>query len=131
MPGLAVISASDFAGIGLPAGTIGLISTIFLLLAFVALALGSLKILSGLVLRTGKSWAWSLGIATSISSIFLDASSLGASPELLSGLLTGNGIEFPTSIIAIIYLTRPYVKAFYRNIPDQVLRKSSEPRSES
>jgi len=30
-------------------------------------------------------------------------------------LLTGNGIEFPTSIIAIIYLTRPYVKAFYRN----------------
>jgi len=102
-----------------------------LLLAFVALALGSLKILAGLVLRTGKSWAWSLGIATSISSIFLDASSLGASPELLSGLLTGNGIEFPTSIIAIIYLTRPYVKAFYRNIPDQVLRKSSEPRSES
>ena len=115
-----VLNTSDFAGIGLPAGTIGLISTILLILAFVALALGSLKILAGLVLRTGKSWAWSLGIATSISSIFLDASSLGASPELLSGLLTGNGIEFPTSIIAIIYLTRPYVKAFYRKTPAPV-----------
>ena len=122
-----IITASDFAGIGLPAGTIGLISIILLLLAFVALALGSLKILAGLVLRTGKSWAWSLGIATSISSIFLDASSLGASPELLSGLLTGNGIEFPTSIIAIIYLTRPYVKAFYRNVPESGSKKSSEP----
>ena len=109
------VNVSDLAGAGLSSGTIGLISTIFSLLAFVALGLGSLKILAGLVLRTGKSWAWSLGIATSISSIFLDASSLGTSPELLSGLLTGNGIEFPTSIIAIIYLTRPYVKAFYRN----------------
>jgi len=108
------VNVSDLAGAGLSSGTIGLISTIFSLLAFVALGLGSLKILAGLVLRTGKSWAWSLGIATSISSIFLDASSLGTSPELLSGLLTGNGIEFPTSIIAIIYLTRPYVKAFYR-----------------
>jgi hypothetical protein len=68
-----VISASDLAGIVLPAGTLALISTIFLLLAFVALGLGSLKILTGLVLRTGKSWAWGLGIATSISSIFLDA----------------------------------------------------------
>src|SRR5437899_2601160 len=114
------VNVSDLAGAGLSSGTIGLISTIFLLLAFVALGLGSLKILAGLVLRTGKSWAWSLGIATSISSIFLDASSLGASPELLSGLLTGNGIEFPTSIIAIIYLTRPYVKAFYRKTPAQV-----------
>jgi hypothetical protein len=109
-----VISASDLAGIVLPAGTLALISTIFLFLAFVAVGLGSLKILAGLVLRTGKSWIWSLGIATSISSIFLDASSLGVS----SGLATGNGIEFPTSIVAIIYLTRPYVKAFYRNIPD-------------
>jgi len=123
-----VINTSDLAGIGLPAGTVALISTIFLLLAFVALALGSLKILAGLVLRTGKSWAWSLGIATSISSIFLDASSLGASPELLSGLLTGNGIEFPTSIIAIIYLTRPYVKVFYRNVPGAVTQtKGFEP----
>jgi hypothetical protein len=108
-----VISASDLAGLVLPAGTLALISTIFLFLAFVALGLGSLKILVGLVLRTGKSWAWKLGIVTSISSIFLDASSLGVS----SGLLTGNGIEFPTSVVAIIYLTRPYVKAFYRNVP--------------
>jgi len=109
-----VISASDLAGIVLPAGTLALISTIFLFLAFVALGLGCLKILTGLVLRTGKSWAWGLGIATSISSIFLDASSLGIS----SGLVTGNGIEFPTSVVAIVYLTRPYVKAFYRNVPD-------------
>ena len=105
-----LINASDLAGIVLPAGTLALISTIFLLLAFVAVALGSLKILTGLMLRTGKSWAWSLAIATSISSIFLDASSLGVN----SGLLTGNGIEFPTSIVTIIYLTRPYVRAFYR-----------------
>jgi len=108
-----VISASDLAGIILPAGTIALISTIFLFLAFVGLGLGSLKIMAGLLLRSGKSWAWKLGIATSISSIFLDASSLGVS----SGLATGNGIEFPTSIIAIIYLTRPYVRAFYRKTP--------------
>jgi hypothetical protein len=105
-----VISASDLAGIVLPAGTLALISTIFLLLSLIALALGSLKILTGLVLRTGKNWAFSLGIATSISSIFLDASSLGVS----SGLLTANSIEFPTSVVAIIYLTRPYVRAFYR-----------------
>jgi len=45
-------------------------------------------------------------------------------------LLTGNGIEFPTSIIAIIYLTRPYVKAFYRNVPDSGSKESSEPRSQ-
>jgi nicotinamide riboside transporter PnuC len=78
----------------------------------------------GLVLRTGKSWAWALGIATSIASIFLDASSLGVN----SGLLTANAIEFPTSVVAIIYLTRPYVKAFYRNVPGTVPeRKSSEP----
>src|SRR6266700_3580290 len=109
-----VISASDLAGIVLPARTLALISTIFLFLAFVALGLGCLKILTGLVLRTGKSWAWGLGIATSISSIFLDASSLGIS----SGLVTGNGIEFPTSVVAIVYLTRPYVKAFYRSVPD-------------
>ena len=109
-----VISASDLAGIVLPAGTLALVSTIFLFLAFVALGLGCLKILTGLVLRTGKSWAWGLGIATSISSIFLDASSLGIS----SGLVTGNWIEFPTSVVAIVYLTRPYVKAFYRNVPD-------------
>jgi hypothetical protein len=109
-----VISASDLAGIVLPAGTLALISTVFLFLAFVALGLGCLKILTGLVLRTGKSWAWGLGIATSIASIFLDASSLGIS----SGLVTGNGIEFPTSVVAIVYLTRPYVKAFHRNVPD-------------
>jgi hypothetical protein len=52
-----VIIASDLAGIVLPAGTLALVSTIFLFLAFVALGLGSLKILAGLVLRTGKSWA--------------------------------------------------------------------------
>ena len=121
-----VISASELAGIVLPAGTLALISTIFLFLAFVALGLGSLKILTGLVLRTGKSWAWMLGIATSIASIFLDASSLGVS----SGLLTANAIEFPTSVVAIIYLTRPYVKAFYRNVPGTVPEtKSSEPGS--
>src|SRR5712691_333176 len=115
-----VISASDLAGIVLPAGTLALISTIFLFLAFVALGLGSLKILTGLVLRTGKSWAWGLGIATSVSSLFLDASSLGVS----SGL-TANAIEFPTSVVAIIYLTRPYVKAFYRNVPGTVTEMQS------
>jgi hypothetical protein len=119
-----VISASDLAGIVLPAGTIALVSTIFLFLAFVALGLGSLKILVGLVLRTGRKWAWNLGTVTSVSSIFLDASSLGIS----SGSLVGNGLEFPTSLIAIIYLTGPYVKAFYTNAGGTVIQsKGSEP----
>ncbi len=109
-----VISASDLAGMVLPAGTLALISTIFLFLAFVALGLGSLRILAGLVLRTGENWAWWFGIVTCVCSIFLDASSLGIS----SVLLTSNSIELPTSVLSIIYLTRPYVRAFYRKVPN-------------
>jgi hypothetical protein len=116
-----VINEPDLAGIVLPAGTLALISTIFLFLAFVALGLGCLKILAGLVLRTGKNWAWSLGIATSITSIFLDATSLGIN----SGSVLGNGLEFPTSLVAIVYLTRPYVRAFYRTVPGTVIETES------
>jgi hypothetical protein len=108
-----VINSSDLVGLVLPAGTLALISSFLLFLAFIALGIGSVKILAGLVLRTGKSWAWALGLAASIFSIFFDASSLGINP----GSLIANSIELPTSLIAIIYLTRPYVRAFYRNVP--------------
>jgi hypothetical protein len=108
------INEPDLAGIVLPAGTLSLIQSIVLVLAVVAIMLGSLKVLAGLVLRTGKNWAWVLGIAASVSSIFLDASSLGVN----SVLLTSNSIELPTSVVAIVYLTRPYVRAFYRKVPD-------------
>ena len=110
------INEPDLAGVVLPLGTLALLSTLLLFLAILALALGSLKILTGLLLRTGKSWARGLGIAASIASIFLDASSLGVS----SGTLVTNSLELPTSLIAIIYLTRPYVRAFYRNVPGNV-----------
>ena len=109
-----VFNSPELAGVVLPAGTLALISSILLFLAFVALGIGSVKILAGLVLRTGKSWAWALGIAASVFSIFFDASSLGINPASL----IANSIELPTSIVAIIYLTRPYVRAFYRNVPD-------------
>ena len=107
-----VINSPDLVGVVLPAGVLALISSILLFLAFVALGIGSVKIFAGLVLRTGKSWAWALGLVSSVFSIFFDASSLGIN----SGSLIGNSIEFPTSLIAIIYLTRPYVRAFYRNV---------------
>lgn len=102
----------DLAGTMLPAADLALISAIFSVLAFVALGLGSLKILAGLVLRSGRHWAWGLGLATSIISMFLDASSLGVNTSVLA-----SSLEIPTSIIAIGYLTRPYVKSFYRNVP--------------
>ena len=111
-----VFNSPELAGVVLPAGTLALISSILLFLAFIALGIGSVKILAGLVLRTGKSWAWSLGLVASVFSIFFDASSLGINPESL----IANSIELPTSLIAIIYLTRPYVRAFYRNVPVNV-----------
>ena len=107
-----VFNSPELVGVVLPAGTLTLISSILLFLAIVALGIGSVKILAGLVLRTGKSWAWALGLAASVFSIFFDASSLGINP----GSLIANSIELPTSLIAIIYLTRPYVRAFYRNV---------------
>ena len=109
-----VINSPDLVGIVLPAGTLELISSLLLFLAYVALGIGSLKVLAGLVLRTGKSWAWALGLVASAFSIFFDASSLGIN----SGSLIGNSIELPTSVVAIVYLTRPYVRAFYRNVPE-------------
>ena len=110
------INSPDLVGIVLPAGTLALISSILLFLAFFALGIGSVKILAGLVLRTGKSWAWAIGLVASVFSLFFDASSLGIN----SGSLIGNSIELPSSLIAIIYLTRPYVRAFYRNVPNNV-----------
>jgi len=111
------ITEPDLVGIVLPAGTLAVLSTILLFLAIIAVALGSLKIVAGLVLRTGKIWAWAMGIAASVASLFLDASSLGVS----TGLLTSNGLELVTSIIAIVYLTRPYVRSFYRSNPDSTV----------
>jgi FtsH-binding integral membrane protein len=105
------INEPDLVGITLPAEILALISTILLVLAVVALVLGSLKILTGLVLRSGRSWAWALGIASSVSSIFLDASSLGVNTSVLA-----SSIELPTSVVAIVYLTRPYVRAFYKGV---------------
>jgi hypothetical protein len=121
-----VINSPDLLGVVLPAGTLALISSILLFLAIIALGIGSVKILAGLVLRTGKNWAWALGLAASVFSIFFDTSSLGINP----GSLIANSIELPTSLIAIIYLTRPYVRAFYRNVPGNVSLANS-PASQS
>ena len=111
-----LVNSPDLVGVVLPAGTLALLSSILLFLAFIALGIGAVKILAGLVLRTGKGWAWAFGLAGSVCSVFFDASSLGVN----SGSLIANSIELPTSLVAIIYLTRPYVRAFYRNVPGGV-----------
>jgi len=100
----------DLAGTGLASPVLSFISAIFLVLAIAALILGSLKLLTGLVLRTGKRWAWILALVTSVCSIFLDAGSLGVSYSTI----ISSTVELPTSLLAIFYLTRPYVRSFYR-----------------
>ena len=99
----------DLAGTSISGPVLSFISAIFLVLAIIAVILGSLKLLTGLVLRTGKRWAWILGLVTSVSSIFFDASSLGVSYSTIAT----STIEFPTSLLSIYYLTRPYVRSFY------------------
>ena len=100
-------TATDF--LGLTPSEVILLSNILLVLAILAVVLGSFKILTGLVLRSGRRWAWRLGLIASIFSLFLDASSFGA-----YSAITASSVEFPTSILAIFYLTRPYVRSFYR-----------------
>ena len=103
-------SAVDFAGLTAP--DIALVQNILLVIAVLGVILGIFKILTGLVLRNGKKWAWSLGMVASALSLTLDASSLG-----VYSTITASSIEFPTSLLAIIYLTRPYVRAFYGRGP--------------
>ncbi|HEX4920903.1 MAG TPA: hypothetical protein VFV92_09215 [Candidatus Bathyarchaeia archaeon] len=107
----------ELAGTSLAGPVLSFISTIFLALAIAALVLGSLKLLTGLILRTGKKWAWTLALVTSVCSIFLDAGSLGVSYSTV----ISSTVEFPTSLLAILYLTRPYVKAFYRRKSSSVV----------
>ncbi len=106
----APLSPSDLAG--LSTTDITLVQNILLALSLLAVIFGSSKILTGLILRNGKPWIWTLGIVTSALSLTLDASSLGA-----YSTVTASSLEAPTSLLAIIYLTRPYVRAFYGRGP--------------
>jgi hypothetical protein len=99
-------TGADFAG--LSASDIALVQTILAVLSVLAVMFGIFKILTGLILRNGKRWAWTLGMVASALSLTLDASSLGA-----YSTVTASTLEAPTSILAIIYLTRPYVRRFY------------------
>jgi hypothetical protein len=103
-------SAADF--VGLAPAEITLVADILLVLAALAVIVGAFKVLTGLVLRSGKKWAWTLGMVASVLSLSLDASSLGA-----YSTITASSIEFPTSLLAIIYLTRLHVRAFYGRSP--------------
>ena len=74
--------------------------------AFLAITIGTFYAAAGIGFLPGKGWAWALGISVSVISLVV---SVVEHPAAHAYGIPGAIV----AIITIVYLTRPWVKAFF------------------